>query len=185
MCYILCRIIHVLLVYSTKLGRSLASRERCLNEFFFSRHLCINDFKGPRQKIPLSWTTLHLGSTMEIILTHVSSLIPCFHVLLAGNSDTSAVSKTSIKTEWKWFLLAWNPCAILATKTGLSMVNVSRWACKSLRKGVLRLQSLWKACMCVCGLIQLFRETIWANTKAVYRQYWTRLAWLFATSQLA
>ena len=120
----------------------------CMRKFF-SRHLCINDFKGPRQKFPFSWTTLHLGSTMEIILTHVSSLIPCFHVLLAGNSDTSAVSKTSIKTEWKWFLLAWNPCAILATTTGLSMVNLSRWACTSLRKGVLRLQSLWKACMCV------------------------------------
>ena len=122
MCYILCRIIHVLLVYSTKLGRSLASRERCLNEkIFFQGNGCISalfpSHPGPRQKFPLSWTTLHLGSTMEIILTQVSSLIPCFHALSAGNSDTSAVFKTSIKTEWKWFLLAWNPCAILATTT--------------------------------------------------------------------
>ena len=41
--YILCKIIHVLLVYSTKLGRSLASRERCLNEkIFFQGNGCIS-----------------------------------------------------------------------------------------------------------------------------------------------
>ena len=52
-CYILCRIIHVLLVYSTKLGRSLASRERCLNEkIFFQGNGCISalfpSHPGPR-----------------------------------------------------------------------------------------------------------------------------------------